>query len=81
MKNTGRCPKCESTDLVRIPAGGWALTPIGFAPTNQLGGTSASAPVTHYLCAGCGFVEQWIEDGLGVRQLRRKYGSPPHDSD
>ena len=59
MKKTGICPKCQSTDLVRIEGNAGAY---GSGNNIQLGMTIFSAVKVHrYLCCRCGYSEEWID--------------------
>ena len=72
MKNSKKCPKCQSGDIVRIPAVG----AIQRANTIVLSvWTRRPINLTRYLCAACGFSEQWIEDTDGIARLKQKFGS------
>ncbi len=58
MKNTGKCPKCNSTEI---------FVRKGFKHSKgyniMLGSTSFSeAPIDHYICKKCGYIEQWLRD-------------------
>lgn len=69
MKNGRPCPKCSSSDVVRVPGeigvyGHGNNIPVGIA---------SRIPVTRYVCSECGFCEEWVEDPLGIRQIARKY--------
>ena len=72
MRNTHSCPKCRSTDILRIPgkAGGY-----GAGNNILVGATIFSAVlVTRYLCAYCGFSEEWVDDRADLEKLGAKYG-------
>lgn len=59
MKNTRRCPKCNSGDIVRIDGHAGA-----YASGNNimLGATIFSAVnVNRYICCSCGYTEEWID--------------------
>lgn len=59
MKNTGFCPKCRSTDLVRMD--GYS-GPYGTGNNMMVGNTIFSAVnVNRYICLACGFTEEWID--------------------
>ncbi len=68
MKNTGECPKCQSPDIMRLsPRGGSPhghLVPIGLR----------AVPLVRYVCAACGFTEEWIESRADLVRLREKIG-------
>ncbi len=60
MKNTRQCPKCGSTDIVRIPD-----NPSRHASGNNIYTTTytlfGKIPVIRYVCCKCGYVENWVE--------------------
>lgn len=59
MKNTSLCPKCNSSDIVRI--NGYAGA-YGAGNNVMLGATIFSAVnVNRYVCCTCGFTEEWID--------------------
>lgn len=70
MKNTKRCPKCKSTDIIIIVGsvgayGAGNNIPIGWP-------IFTSVLVNRYLCCGCGYSEEWInrED---IPKLEKRY--------
>ena len=59
MKTTKRCPKCESRDILRFDG---YVGPYGSGNNLQTGKTIfSSVPVNRYICARCGYTEEWIE--------------------
>ena len=67
MKNTKSCPKCNSTDIVRIDGYAGAY---GSGNNIMLGKTIFSAVnVNRYVCCGCGFTEEWI-DKEDIQQVK-----------
>ncbi len=66
MKNSNRCPKCESTDIIRI-----AEREGIFCHGNTVAGSTPRIPVVRFVCAACGFSEEWIEEDLSRRQLKQ----------
>ncbi len=59
MKNTRICPKCRSTDLVRIDGYAGAY---GTGNNIMVGASIFSAvEVNRYICCSCGFTEEWID--------------------
>jgi transposase-like protein len=71
MRNSKPCPKCQSNDIVRIPgdrAGARNFIMTGGAIFNAV-------KVTRYLCASCGFSEEWIDSRDDITKLKKKYGS------
>lgn len=71
MKNTKVCPKCESTDILRIPG---KHTGYGSGNIIMLGLTALGAvKVTRFVCEQCGYSEEWIENKEDIQRLIRKY--------
>ena len=59
MKNSRMCPKCHSTDIVRINGYTGAY---GSGNNVMTGATIFSAvDVNRYICMNCGFTEEWID--------------------
>lgn len=59
MKYTARCPKCGSTDIVRVDGYTGAY---GSGNNVMVGATIFSGVnVNRYVCCGCGFTEEWID--------------------
>lgn len=70
MKTTHLCPKCRSTDIIRIEGKAGAY---GSGNNIPMGATIFSAVKVHrYLCCSCGFSEEWI-DQEDIPSLRRHY--------
>ena len=70
MKNTKICPKCNSSDIVRID--GYS-GPYGTGNNIMTKNTIFSAVnVNRYICCECGYTEEWIdrEDIEKVKELR-----------
>ena len=54
MKNKKICPKCNSTDIIRVPA--------NLCNKIQAKWSRLSMVVLHrYVCCNCGFSEEWID--------------------
>jgi ribosomal protein S27AE len=71
MKTSGKCPKCASSDVMRIPG-----TSAAFGAGNNipLGPTIfSSIKVTRYLCGSCGYSEEWVDASSDLAKLREKY--------
>lgn len=59
MKNTKTCPKCNSTDVVRVNG---SVGSYGTGNNIMIGATIFSAVnVNRYICCSCGFTEEWID--------------------
>ena len=72
MKNTSRCPKCGSRDILRVPD-----HPGRYASGNNIY-TSAftllgKVPVIRYVCLDCGYVENWVETPQERESLRQAF--------
>lgn len=73
MKNSGKCFKCGSDDLLRIP--GW-VGRYGAGNNIPTGFTIFGAvKVTRFLCCGCGYSEEWVEWPDDIEKLRKEYPS------
>ena len=70
MKYNGVCPKCSSTDIIRIAGNAGAY---GSGNNIPMGATIFSAIKVHrYLCCNCGYSEEWI-DQEDIPKLRKKF--------
>ena len=70
MRNSKICAKCRSAEILRIPGDVRAYGAI------RVGATIFSAvKVTRYLCAACGFSEEWIDSADDIANFKSKYGS------
>ncbi len=70
MRNSKTCPKCRSADIVRIP--GMAASQGGNSIVVGLTNFNA-VKVTRYLCASCGFSEEWIDSADDIAKIKKKY--------
>lgn len=66
MKKTEPCPKCQSSDIAKVP--GENQSKIG-VPVGPLGW----APVTRYICMQCGFTEQYVEGADNLQRIAKRY--------
>lgn len=73
MQNSKTCPKCQSSDIVRIPG----EARLFGAGNNIIVGTTifGAVKVTRYLCASCGFSEEWIDSADDIASIKKKYSS------
>lgn len=73
MKNTNRCPKCGSGDIVRVPD-----NPNRYASGNNIYTSNFTLmkkiPVIRYVCCGCGYTENWVEAQRELEQIKRAFG-------
>jgi predicted RNA-binding Zn-ribbon protein involved in translation (DUF1610 family) len=71
MQNSKICPKCQNTEIIRIPGEARAF---GAGNNILVGGTIFSAAkVTRYLCASCGFSEEWVESADDIARIKKNY--------
>lgn len=70
MKHKKICPKCGSTDILRVEGKAGAY---GTGNNIMVGMTIFSAVLVHrYVCCGCGFSEEWI-DKEDIRKLKERF--------
>ncbi|MBP2015913.1 hypothetical protein [Anaerococcus degeneri] len=70
MKNSNKCPKYGSSDIIKIPGHAGAY---GTGNNIMVGMTTISAvPVDRYLCASCGYSEGWI-DTDNIQKIEKKF--------
>lgn len=70
MKNTNKCPKCGSSDIIKILGHAGAY---GSGNNIMVGMTIKSAvPVDRYLCADCGYSEEWV-DIDNIDKIKKKF--------
>lgn len=72
MKNTGRCPKCGSSEIVRVPDDAHRYLANSICVTGAL--TVKRIPVARYVCHDCGYVEDWVEERHGRDEIERAWG-------
>lgn len=70
MKNTNKCPKCGSSDIIKVPGYAGAY---GSGNNIMVGMTINSAvPVDRYLCASCGYSEEWVNTD-NIDKIKKKF--------
>ncbi|MPQ45232.1 hypothetical protein [Clostridium tarantellae] len=70
MKNTGLCPKCNSSDILKVKGSAGAY---GTGNNIMIGVSIFSAvKVNRYVCCNCGFSEEWI-DKEDIIKLKKKF--------
>lgn len=71
MKHAGSCIKCASSDILRVAGQTGAF---GSGNNILVGRTIFSAVnVTRFVCAQCGYIEEWVESEADRQKLRLKY--------
>lgn len=71
MKNTHICPKCDSSDIIRVPG----PASVGYTQNKVPTGWMSSGNVDRYVCGVCGYSEEWIAKPKDIEKLRKKFGS------
>lgn len=73
MKNTKKCTKCGSNNIVRIPD-----NPSRHASGNNIYTTTMTLmgkiPVIRYVCCDCGYVENWVESKGELDKIKKTFG-------
>jgi predicted nucleic-acid-binding Zn-ribbon protein len=73
MRNSKTCPKCRSTDIVRIEG---VIGGFGAGDNIMVGRTIfSSIKVTRYLCGSCGFSEEWIDSADDIAKIKKKFAT------
>lgn len=73
MKQTQTCPKCQFNDIIRIPA----RLPASSGENIVSIGLMKAVRVTRYVCATCGFSEEYIEPLEDTEKLRARHEANP----
>jgi predicted nucleic-acid-binding Zn-ribbon protein len=72
MKQHVKCPKCDEQEIIRVPG---EIGAFGSGNNIKLGGIPVRRiAVTRYVCASCGFSEDWIDDPKDIEQMKKKFG-------
>ncbi len=70
MKHTHICPKCNDSNVFKIPR----PASVGHAKNVVPKSFFTKANVDRYVCANCGYSEEWIAKAKDLEQLAKKYG-------
>ena len=73
MKNTKKCPKCNSLNIARVPDN-YNRHGSGnniYTTTMTLLG---KIPVIRYVCCDCGYVENWVETSKERAEIKHTFG-------
>ncbi|MFK8005077.1 MAG: hypothetical protein AB8H03_01845 [Saprospiraceae bacterium] len=76
MKNEKVCPKCTSTEIIRVPG----TMHVRGAGNNIRRGyvfdeNRFIVLVTRYVCSNCGFSEEWIDEKEDIEKIKKWYES------
>ncbi len=73
MRRGRSCPKCGSSEILRIPD-----TPGRYASGNNIYTSTVTLlgkiPVIRYVCLDCGYTEHWVEEARQREALQRTFG-------
>ena len=84
MKNSSICPKCQSTNVIRIDG---HVGAYGTGNNVMTGRTIFSAVyVNRYICCSCGFSEEWIDEKdieniVNSKRAKRYYANNSDSAD
>jgi hypothetical protein len=70
MRNSKTCTKCRSNDVIRIPG---AVGGYGAGNNIPIRTIFSYVKVTRYLCAACGFSEEWVDAPDDIAKIKKKY--------
>jgi hypothetical protein len=71
MKTHPNCPKCASKRVLCIPG---RVGSLGTGSRILIGRTILGAiPVDRYVCASCGFMEEWIDSSEARERLALRW--------
>ena len=73
MKNTGKCPKCGSANIIRVPDNTRRYGSGNNIYTSKVT-LFGKIPVIRYVCYDCGYVENWVENHEERNELMRAFG-------
>lgn len=71
MKTTRRCPKCDSSDVLRIEGERQGYGIGDNVRTGVIG--FGQVVVTKYLCGNCGYIEEWVDDQYDISEIKKNY--------
>ncbi len=71
MKKSGKCPKCGSKELIKVPGN---VKPASSGRFIMAGLTHKSSIIfDRYVCSNCGYSEEYF-DNDGIKKLSKKFG-------
>ena len=73
MKNTGKCPKCGSANIIRVPDNTRRYGSGNNIYTSKVT-LFGKIPVIRYVCYECGYVENWVENHEERQAILRAFG-------
>ena len=71
MKNTHTCPKCQSGEILQLVGSGLDGFGGDYVVVSKWTNIDR-VPITRYICAGCGFSEQWIDSAEDLAKIIKR---------
>ena len=66
MKKSGKCSKCGSDKVIHVENGSLSSRQFGEA------GIFFAVGITKFVCTECGYLEEWIDPPIQLKQLAQK---------
>lgn len=73
MKNTKKCPKCQSSDIVQVPGKREEGGSGNIIRVSRWNIFAAVKPVLH-VCCSCGYMENWLVSRDDIARVKGMYG-------
>jgi Zn ribbon nucleic-acid-binding protein len=74
MKNSHTCPKCNSSDILQLVSNGLDGFGGDYVVVSKWT-NNERVPMTRYICARCGFCEQWIDSADDLAKIIKKHNA------
>jgi ribosomal protein S27AE len=72
MKNTKRCPKCQSSDIVLVPGKREEGGSGNLVRVSRWNIFAAVKPTLH-VCGSCGYMENWLMSAEDIGRVKSMY--------
>ena len=72
MKNTHTCPKCNSSEILQLIGNGLDSFGGDYVVVSKWTNIER-VPMTRYICASCGFCEQWVDSAEDLAKIVKRY--------
>jgi predicted nucleic-acid-binding Zn-ribbon protein len=73
MKNSKRCTKCQSRDIILVPGKRDAGGAGNLIRVSRWNAFAAVKPVLH-VCGACGYMENWLVSSDDIARVKGMYG-------
>jgi ribosomal protein S27AE len=74
MKNSKRCPKCQSEDIILVPGKREAGGAGNLISVSRWSIFATVKPVLH-VCGSCGYMENWLVSPSDIARVKARYAS------